>query len=71
MKLEDLQQIKSELKRFSDKIDEGIQAAKLVEGRTLFGSTEVYGKHDISGTRMAGSIKRQAQELKYYLTKKL
>lgn len=71
MKLEDLQQIKSELKRFSDKINEGIQAAKLVEGRQLFGSTKVYGKHDISGTRMAGSIKRQAQELKYYLTKKI
>ena len=68
MNIEDLQQLKSEIKRFSDKIDEGIEIAKLEKGRNLFGSTEIYGKHDISGTRIAGSIKRCSLELKYYLT---
>jgi len=67
MNLQDLQEIKSELKRFSDTIDEAIILAKNTPG---WGDKE-YGKHDISGTRMSGAVKRRAQDLKYYLTKKL
>jgi hypothetical protein len=67
MNLQDLQEIKSELKRFSDTIDEAILLAKNTPG---WGDKE-YGKHDISRTRMSGAVKRRAQDLKYYLTKKL
>ena len=70
MKLDDLQQIKSEVKRFSDTIDEAILLAKQQTGYVGYqGNT--YGKHDISSTRMAGAVKRRALDLKYYLTKKL
>jgi hypothetical protein len=71
MKLEDLQQIKSELKRFSDTIDEAISLAKQTQGWGSSVTGTIYGKHDISGTRMSGAVKRRAQDLKYYLTKKL
>ena len=71
MKLEDLQEIKSELKRFSDIIDEAIELAKLQKGYTIGSDAFIYGKHDISGTRMSGAVKRKALDLKYYLTKKL
>lgn len=71
MKLEDLQEIKSELKRFSDIIDEAIELAKLQKGYTIGSDSFIYGKHDISGTRMSGAVKRKALDLKYYLTKKL
>ena len=71
MKLEDLQEIKSELKRFSDIIDEAIELAKLQKGYTKGSDSFIYGKHDISGTRMSGAVKRKALDLKYYLTKKL
>jgi hypothetical protein len=71
MNLQDLQQIKSELKRFSDTIDEAISLAKQTQG--WYSSTDgtVYGKHDISGTRMSGAVKRRALDLKQFLTRKL
>jgi hypothetical protein len=71
MKLEDLQQIKSEVKRFSDTIDEAILLAKQQTGYPIGNDGLIYGKHDISSTRMAGAVKRRALDLKYYLTKKL
>ena len=71
MKLEDLQEIRSELKRFSDIIDEAIELAKLQKGYTIGSDSFIYGKHDISRTRMSGAVKRKALDLKYYLTKKL
>ena len=71
MKLEDLQQIKSELKRFQDTVDEAILLAKNTSGWTSSHDGTVYGKHDISGTRMSGAVKRRALDLKHYLTKKL
>jgi hypothetical protein len=71
MNLQDLQEIKSELKRFSDTIDEAITLAKQTQGWSSSIDGTVYGKHDISGTRMSGAVKRRAQDLKYYLTKKL
>jgi hypothetical protein len=71
MKLEDLQQIKSELKRFSDTIDEAITLAKQTQGWSSPIDGTVYGKHDISGTRMSGAVKRRALDLKQFLTKKL
>lgn len=71
MKLQDLQQIKSELKRFSDTIDEAITLAEQTQGWPSSINGTVYGKHDISGTRMSGAVKRRALDLKYYLTKKL
>jgi hypothetical protein len=67
MNLEKLQQIKAELKRFSDTINEAILLAKNTPG---WGDRE-YGKHDISGTRISGAVKRRALDLKWYLTKKL
>jgi hypothetical protein len=67
MKLKQLQEIKSELKRFSDTLDEAILLVKNTPG---WGDKE-YGKHDISGTRMSGALKRRALDFKYYLTKKL
>lgn len=70
MKLEQLQEIKSELKRFQDRVDEAIKLAKDTPGWTGY-QGDVYGKNDISGTRMSGAVKRGAQDLKYYLTKKL
>lgn len=70
MKLEQLQEIKSELKRFQDRVDEAIKLAKDTPGWTGH-QGDVYGKNDISGTRMSGAVKRGAQDLKYYLTKKL
>jgi len=71
MKLEDLQQIKSELKRFSDTIDEAIILAKNTKGWNSSVDNTVYGKHDIAGTRMSGAVKRRALDLKQFLTKKL
>ena len=70
MKLEDLIQIKSELKRFSDTIDEAILLAKNTPGWTGY-QGDLYGKNDITGTRMSGAVKRRALDLKFYLTKKL
>lgn len=69
MDLKELLKIKEELKRFENKIDEGIALAKLQKGHTIFGSTQLYGVNSINGTRLAGSIKRSAMELKYYLNK--
>ena len=71
MTLQDLQEIKSEIKRFSDTVDEAILLAKATPGWTSSRDQTVYGKHDISSTRMAGAVKRRALDLKYYLTKKL
>ena len=71
MKLEDLIQIKSEIKRFSDTIDEAILLAKATPGYTSSYDGKINGKHDISSTRMSGAVKRRALDLKYYLTKKL
>jgi hypothetical protein len=71
MTLQDLQQIKSEIKRFSDTVDEAILLAKATPGWTSSYDKSVIGKHDISNTRMSGAVKRRALDLKYYLTKKL
>ena len=71
MKLEDLQQIKSEIKRFSDTVDEAILLAKNTPGWKSSIDETIFGKHDIASTRMAGAVRRRALDLKYYLTKKL
>jgi hypothetical protein len=71
MKLDNLLEIKSELKRFSDTLDEAILLAKQTEGWTSSYDGMLLGKHDIGGTRMSGAIKRRALDLKYYLTKNL
>lgn len=70
MNLEKLQQIKIEVKRFQDTIDEAIKLAKDTPGYVGY-QQHHYGKNDISGTRMSGAVKRGAMDLKYYLTKKL
>jgi hypothetical protein len=70
MKLDDLLEVKSELKRFSDTVDEAIKLAKQTEGYTSYDGM-LLDKHNISGTRMAGAVKRRALDLRYYLTKKL
>ena len=71
MNIEDLQEIRSEVKRFLDTIDEGITVARVVPGYHIGDSKTLYGKHDISGTRLSGAIKRIAIDLKYYLKKTL
>jgi hypothetical protein len=71
MRLDDLLEIKSELKRFSDTVDEAIKLARLQKGYPIGTDGIVYGKHDIGGTRMSGAVKRRALDLRYYLTKKL
>lgn len=71
MKLDDLLEVKSELKRFSDTVDEAIKLARLNKGHSIGTDGIVYGKHDIYGTRMSGAVKRRALDLRYYLTKKL
>lgn len=71
MKLDELLEIKSELKRFSDTVDEAIKLARLQKGYPIGNDGILYGAHDISGTRMSGAVKRRALDLKYYLTKKL
>ena len=71
MKIDTLLEIKSELKRFSDTVDEAIKLAKNTPGYSSSYDGMIIGKHDISGTRMSGSVKRRALDLKYYLTKKL
>ena len=71
MKLNDLLEVKSELKRFSDTVDEAIKLAKTKEGWKSSMDGTIFGKHDISGTRMSGAVKRRALDLRYYLTKKL
>jgi hypothetical protein len=70
MKLEQLLEVKSELKRFQNRIDEAIKLAKDTPGWTGY-QGDLYGKHDIAGTRMSGAVKRGALDLKFYLTKKL
>jgi hypothetical protein len=70
MKLEDLLEIKYELYRYSKRVDEAIKLAKSTPGYIGY-QGDLYGKNDISSTRMSGAVKRGAQELKYYLTKKL
>ena len=71
MNLQDLQEIKSELKRFNDTIDEAMTLAKNITGYVSSYDGKLHGKHDISGTRMSEAVKRRALDLKYYLTKKL
>ena len=71
MKLDELLEVKSELKRFSDTVDEAIKLARLNKGYTRGTDGIRYGVHDISGTRMSGAVKRRALDLRYYLTKKL
>ena len=71
MKLEDLIEIKSEIKRFSDTVDEAITVARATTGYVSSYNGMVLGKHDISSTRMSGAVKRRAMDLRYYLTKKL
>jgi hypothetical protein len=71
MKLEDLIEIKSEIKRFSDTVDEAITVAKATTGYVSSYDGMVLGKLDISRTRMSGAVKRRAMDLRYYLTKKL
>lgn len=71
MKLDELLEIKSELKRFSDTVDEAIKLAKLQKGYTIGNDSFIYGKHDISRTRLSGAVKRGALDLKYHLTRKL
>jgi carbamoylphosphate synthase large subunit len=71
MNLKQLKEIKSELKRFQERVEEAIKLAESVEGWKEYNTEDVYGKHDISGTRMSGAVKRGAQELKYFLTKKI
>jgi len=70
MKLEQLKEVKAELKRFQGRVDEAIEKATNAEGYVGY-QDKIYGKHDISGTRMSGAVKRGAQELKYFLTRKL
>ena len=67
MTLQDLQQIKSEIKRFSDTVDEAILLAKATSGWKSSLDGLLLGKHDITSTRMAGAVKRRALDLKYYL----
>lgn len=69
MNLQELQEIKQELKRFSDKLEEAIKLAKDTPGWEHNGT--VYGKHEISGTRISGGLKRAALDLKQFLTRKL
>ncbi len=71
MNLEKLMSIKSEIKRFSDTLDEAIQLARNVKGWSSSIDNRVFGKHDISGTRMSGTVKRRALDLKQFLTKEL
>ena len=71
MKIDQLLEIKFELKRFSDTVDEAIKLAKDTKGFQVGNDGLTYGKHDISGTRMSGTVKRRALDLRYYLTKKL
>lgn len=70
MNLKQLKEIKSELKRFQERVDEAVKLAESTEGYVGY-QNELYGKHDISGTRMSGAVKRGAQDLKYFLTKKI
>ena len=71
MKLDDLLEVRSELKRFSDTVDEAILLARKTPGWKSSIDDTIFGTHDISGTRMAGAVKRRALDLRYYLTKKL
>ena len=71
MKLDQLLEIKSELKRFSDTLDEAILLARKTPGYSSSYDGMIIGKHDIGGTRMSGAVKRRALDLRYYLTKKL
>ena len=71
MKLDELLEIRSELKRFSDTLDEAILLARKTPGWKSSMDDTIFGKHDISGTRMSGAVKRRALDLRYYLTKKL
>ena len=71
MKLNQLLEIKSEVQRFSDTIDEAIKLAKDTPGYVSSYDGMIIGKNDIGSTRMAGAVKRRALDLKYYLTKKL
>jgi len=71
MKLEQLKEVKAELKRFQGRVDEAIEKATNTKGWKGYNTEDIYGKHDISGTRMSGAVKRGAQELKYFLTRKL
>ena len=68
--IEKLKEIKSELKRFEKTIDDAIEVAKNEKGWEGYDG-KVYGKNCISGTRLSGAVKRQAIDLKYYLTKTL
>jgi hypothetical protein len=71
MNLQDLIEIESEVIRFQKTIKEAIILAKSTPGYQIGNDNNLYGKNDISGTRMSGAVKRRAIDLKYYLTKKL
>jgi len=71
MNLKKLEEINLEVKRFQKVIDEAIVLAKTVKGWKSSYDGSMVGVNNISGTRMSGSVKRNALELKYFLTKKL
>jgi hypothetical protein len=71
MKLDELLEVKFEIKRLSDTVDEAIKLAKNTPGYASSIDGMVLGKHDIGGTRMSGAVKRRALDLRYYLSRKL
>jgi hypothetical protein len=71
MKLDTLLEVKFEIKRLSDTVDEAIKLAKDTKGFQVGNDGLTYGKHDIGGTRMSGAVKRRALDLRYYLSRKL
>jgi hypothetical protein len=61
--------VQSEIDIFQKDLKAAIKLAKETKGWTSYGSSEVYGKNDISGTGESGQLKRSQLTLKYRLTK--
>lgn len=69
MNLDKIEQIESELKRFQDTLKEAKDLAKKQKGWQSSYDGKTYGKHDISGTKHSGAVKRGWLELKFRINK--
>jgi hypothetical protein len=68
MNLEELLEVKSEIERFNDVLNESIDLAGDTKGWES-STGEIYGANDIAGTRQCGHLKREYLSLKFNLNK--
>lgn len=68
MTLENILKIEKELERFTERLNSAKQRALDTPGWKSCLDDAIIGKHEISGTKQSGALKRAALDLKMELT---